>query len=271
MWMKFLTWFVKGLIGLLLIASAPPPGNSGLVTINIRSDHFSSDHLGNIFSIQGNTITKLNPQGLQTAQFSWTGFDRIDQLDAGDPFKILLFNRSAGTIIRVNNQLTPLSMPFQLHSRGILDPVAVCNSWDNGCWIYDQSLHELVRINHTGNIDQRSGPLGNIFPEGTKTFMIREHDFRVYLAAPQWGMLIFDKYANHIKSLTIKGINTFQVSQNLLHYPADSTLISFNMHSLQSTLLSLPGSKPVDARIQGNHLLVCYKDSILIQTLNFNP
>jgi hypothetical protein len=252
------------------MAAISAPQTTGRATIVGKSDHFATDHLENLYVVQGQTITRFNGKGLQMSQFTWTGYDAIDHTDPADPFKILIFNRSSGTVMRLNNQLATLSNPWNLSSLGLFSPLVVCNSWDNGAWIYDQSLHELVRLDHSGTIDQRSGSLGKHFPQGTEISMIREQDFRIYLAAPELGILVFDRYANFLKKITLEGLKTFQINQNKILFSTDSTFVTFNMQTLDRSSLSLPGIYPAGAQLQGNTLFVRYADSIIIQPVIFN-
>jgi len=269
MWMRFLKWYIKAAVCVLLIAANNAPRISGPVTILTKTGHFITDHLKNLYAIHGQTITRYNTEGAPMAQFTWTGFDAIDQTDPSDPFKILIFNQSSGSVMRLNNQLAPFSQPMNLPSLGIYSPMAICNSWDNGVWVYDQSLHELIRINATGSIDQRSGSINNLLPPGTEVTMLREHDFLVCMAAPDTGLLVWDKYANFLKLIPLKGVRKFQFHKDQIRFIQNNRLMTYNMQTLQNSSLSLPGINAVDAQLQGNTLFVLYPDSILIQTANY--
>jgi hypothetical protein len=267
MWMRFLKWFIKAAVCVLLIAANNAPCITGPVTIVAKTDHFITDHLKNLYAIHGQTITRYNASGILMAQFSWSGFDAIDDTDPSDPFKILIFNQSSASVMRLTNQLAPLAQAWSLPEMGVHSPSAVCNSWDNGVWVFDQSLHELIRINTAGSIDQRSGPINHLIPPGTTVAMIREHDFLVYMTAPDIGMLVWDKYANFLKALPLKGLKSFQVQRDQIRFCQNNLLMTYNMQTLQFSSLSLPGNSAADAQLQGNTLFVRHPDSVMIQNV----
>jgi hypothetical protein len=238
--------------------------------INIKSDIITSDNLGNIYAITGNTIRKYNRSGNFIGEFTMKRFDKFDDADPSDPFKILIFNKTSGEIIRLDNKLSLIGDPVSLFSLEIISPVSVCNSWDNGIWVYDISLNEIIRINTQATIEQRSGPLDNIVPAGSHPSMIRELDFLVYVSLPAHGIFVFDRYANLIKRIPLNNINTFQLSTGKIMFVKNNELVTFNTSSLSQNSIPLPVKSAINASLQGNTLFIQRTDTISIHTIITN-
>ncbi len=272
MWMKFWTLSAKTAALIVLTASVIAPNSSGVVTIQAANDAFATDHLGNVYASRTNTITKYNSNGQQTGVFTKSRYDMFHDVDPSDPFKVLLFNKTSAEILRLDNKMAMHGEPLSLFSLGLPNPTNVCNSWDDGVWIYDQSLHELIRINNQGMIDQRSGNLGQLMPENTEISMIREKNFLLYVAAPAKGLFVFDRYANHIRTIPEKGIRSFQAMSNMIIFCRKGEVHSLHTRTAQTKVLHVPGNtnKCLDARIEGRLIFIRTKDAISIHPHNFN-
>ena len=71
-----------------------------------------------------------------------------------------------------------------------------------------------------------------------------EYDNRVYLNAPDIGILVFDIFGNYIKAIDILGLDYFQLYENQLFYVEDETLQSYHLLSFFKQKIELPILKP---------------------------
>ncbi len=268
---RFLLLLIKACLWLLLFAGIIIPADNNVIHINIKADYITTDNLGNFYSVFSNTIKKYNATGSLIGEFTFKRFDRFDDTDPSDPLKILLFSKTYGEIIRLDSKLSLLGEPLSLMNIGILSPATVCNSWDNGIWVYDMSLNEILRINNNGVIDQRSGGLDQIMPAGSNPAMIRELDFMIYISIPRQGIFIFDRYANFIIKLPLEDIGRFQIAASRVLYVKNNDLIAYDTKTFLQNSIPLPVNNPLSAALQVNNLYIHHSDTISIYSINTNP
>jgi hypothetical protein len=256
-------------VALLLSASTTLRVGGIPIVINVTSQILESDNLGNIYAVSGNTIRMYNLAGVMTAEFTMKQYDRFNAIDPSDPFKILAFNRITGETIRLDNKLVPQTKPYPLYNLGISNPGLVANSWDGGLWVYDHARHELIRINQHGTTDLRSGNLAMTIPENEPIAMIREHNFTLYMSVPNYGVCMFDRYANLIRFLPEKNIFSFQILNDKIVFLRNNELHVLNTKTQTTSTYPIPDNNtPLDAKIEGKKLLVRYEHKIAIYPFN---
>jgi hypothetical protein len=264
MWTKFLQYTGKAAVVLLITSWAMFQEPIPVARILTPTTQFTTDHLGNVYAIHHNNIRKYDAAGLLLAEFSMKRFDRINSADPADPMKILLFCKSSAETIRLDNKLAVQGEPLSLYDAGLITPELVCSSYENGMWVFDRSLNELVRINPTGLIDQRSANLNEIAIPNLNFATILESDFLLYASSPAHGILVFDRYANYLRTIPITGIETLQVVSGKIFYTEASQLITFDTKTLEKTRIPLPEKNCKHAMIQGNLLFLHHTDTISI-------
>lgn len=266
--MRFSIFWIKLCCLVMLAAAATFAGLTPVKTLQIKSDIISSDNLGNLYAIEGNTIRKYTRNGELYAEYTNTRIDKFNSLDASNPLKILLFSKSSAEIIRLDNKLAQQGSTSVLYHADLVSPAMTCNSYDNGVWIWDNALNEIVRLNQNAAIDYRTGNLINITGDNPEIKMIREKDFLLYVAAPSHGLLIFDRHANYVRSVPLKDINLFQLGNNRIIYMNNGKLKSYNMKTFQETSLDLPVKSCINAIVEGKHMFIQHTDSISIFVSN---
>ncbi|MFO7722259.1 MAG: hypothetical protein R6V49_03455 [Bacteroidales bacterium] len=264
--MKSSILLLKSAVIIIVLTAAAFRDFTPTATIPIAADRIISDNLGNLFAITGNTIKKYNSQGVFQAEFSLKKVDRFNDADASDPLKILLFSRNSGEIFRIDNKMTQQGNSTNLFNAGLVSPMLACNSYDNGAWIWDNALNELLRINQNGHIDQRSENLAGLIPGNPGFTMLLEKDFLLFASSPEYGILVFDRAASYVKTIPINIVNYFQILSGKIIYPLENKLHFFDTRTLTETLLTLPDSASTNALIEGETLFIHQKDSVKIYT-----
>jgi hypothetical protein len=271
MWKKFSISFGKLVLWIVFAAATISTPGEGVLRIAAETDAFTTDHLGNIYAIKANTIAKYDRQGSKEGELTMTRYDRLNDADASDPFKILIFNRTAGEIARLDNRLSLQGEPLSLFQLGAIDPERVCNSWDDGIWIFDRSFMELIRINQQGTIDLRSGNLSHLLPDHAQVSMIREHNFTLLLASPDQGLFLFDRFANLIRRVPETNIHSFQTAGNKCVFVRDNKIYALDVRSFELNTHSLPNDlNYTEARIGTNLLYIRNPDKISVYPINFS-
>ena len=79
----------------------------------------------------------------------------------------------------------------------------------------------MIRFNALSKIVNQPGNLNQILSIKIKpNFLIEQNGF-LYLNCPDLGIQVFDIFGTYVKTMGIKGLNQFQMSNEYLYYQND--------------------------------------------------
>ena len=226
------------------------------------SSIITTDNLGNSYLLNGNLLEKYDEGGNLVKNFSNKNLGNISSIDANNSLKILLFYKSFQQILFLDNTLSSSGNSISLDALGYNQTSLVCSSHDNGFWIFSQQNSELVRfdknlqkVQQTGNISQLTGV--EINPD----FLLEQYN-KIFLNDSSKGVLVFDIYGTYNKTIPLKGLRHFQISNDLLIYFKEGKLKSYNMKTLEEGEISLPETSILDARSEKEKLYLLKQKSL---------
>lgn len=227
-----------------------------LKSIAFSNAVFTTDKLGNAYVIAENQLLQFEPSGKPKANYSETNLGALRSVDASNPMKLLLFYPDFAQINVLNTKLS-LQSVVKLRPLGIGQPLLICNSDNEGYWVFDSEDFQLKKIDlslkvkfESGNITQSVGY--NILPN----FLAEANNF-VYLNNPATGILVFDLYGTYYKTIPILNLTSFQIINEELLYQSQNKLISFHMKKLEEKEILLPSHDSlVSARIESKELFL---------------
>ena len=142
----------------------------------------------------------------------------------------------------------------------------ICNSFNNGIWFFNRENMELVRLDETFHPVVNTGNLNRLLNTDLKpNFMIESNGF-LYLNNPTEGILLFDIYGTYAKTITIKGLQHFQVKDDKIYYFANGKLKAYNTKEL--TEQEIPFTAAADVRLDKDNYFIFYGDSTCVKTTN---
>jgi len=234
-----------------------------LWTKKIEANAIVADKLGNVIAINNDQLTKIKPDGSLYRVYSNKQLGTITSIDVSNPLKILIFYQPFSRILFLDNTLTENGSAIFLDQLELEQASAVCSSFDNGFWVFNQIDFSLYRYNQnlqltttTKNINQFLGqkPMVN--------FMI-EYENRLYLNDSKIGIFVFDIFGTYLKTIPIKNINRFQMRNERIIYSPDSIIYcAFDTRSLQIDTLAIPEKDIISASWIENNLFLLKKDSL---------
>jgi hypothetical protein len=221
---------------------------------------FTTDNLGNAYVIAGNQLLQFDSRGKPKANYSESTLGTLSAVDASNPMKILLYYPDFAQINILNSKLA-LQSTIKLRPIGIVQPTLICNSNNDGYWVFDLQDFQLKKIDlnlqvkfESGNISQTTGD-SILLPD-----FLTEADNSVYLNNPSTGILVFDLYGTYYKTIPIRNLTSFQVIGDELLYVANNKLISFHLKKLEEKEILLPAhpeaSGLIYARIEPKELFL---------------
>ncbi len=225
----------------------------------------TTDNLGTLYLIkEDQSIEKYDATGRIQKQVNHKVYGKLHSMDATNPFEIYLYYRDMGKVVFTDNQLS-IRGEIELNTY-LLMPSALARSFDNGLWIFDLSDMELKKFSKNMLISQHSG---NILQVGDgKSFEIREiqdQETKVYLNNAAAGILVFDNFANYLKTLPFPELESWQVHRDVLYFKKGEQLLRYDSRFLTTDTLDLPVSSGWKYfRISGDYLFLHYPDRVVL-------
>ncbi len=198
------------------------------------------DNVDNLYTINKNDITKYFING-QVKSFSIKTLGDIYFVDATNALRILVYFKDLQKILFLDSQLSQNGDIIELSDYGLELASLVCSSINNGFWVYNPNNNELVRFNQNLEMNVQTGNLKRILNNNIHPNFMIEHNGKLYLNSPNEGILIFDIYGAYIKTISIKDLNYFQVSEPFIIYRKDNKIQQFNTKLFEEkTLMEVP-------------------------------
>jgi hypothetical protein len=236
-------------------------------SIPTTSSSLTTDNLQNSYLIKRNILEKYDSDGKLVKTLSNKNLGDISFVDAHDPLKILIFYKSFQQIIFTDNMLAPSGNTISLDALGYNQVLLACTSHNNGFWIYNQQNFELVRFDQNLQKTQQTGNVAQLSGMDINPNFITEQNNNLFLNDSARGILVFDIYGTYNKTIPIKGLIRFQVSNDEILYLSGNKLKSYNMKTLEESELSLPSTEILDVRTEKEKLYLLKQKSLDIYSV----
>jgi len=178
---------------------------------------FKIDHYGFMYQIKNDNLLKMSADGNVTHSYSNKLYGDIFQLDVSNPLRPLLFYRDQGLLITLDNTLSEQESVISLNEIGLYQAKCIANSnFDNGIWLYDIDMNEIIKIDNFSNIIYRSGNLSVIF-SSMKSPVVRlyEKNRKLY-AVTEEKIFVLDQFGALIKIINTSANKGLIISENSL-------------------------------------------------------
>ncbi len=232
--------YLVGMVCFILISSFQPSWNL-LTQISIQAKDIETDRVGNIYVVSNtNQLYKYDASGklLSTLNYAYQG--NITHIDASNPMELYLFYREMNAIVFLDNNLAYRGK-LNLSDAGITQASAIARSYNNTIWVFDQGDLQLKNLNKEGNLIQASGNVLQFAQsKNLNPSLIIDNGSRVFVNDSTEGILVFDVFANYIKTIPIKLKEEFKILNDELFYRNGNNLISYRFSTLQRDTLQLP-------------------------------
>ncbi|MFH1005535.1 MAG: hypothetical protein V1781_08625 [Bacteroidota bacterium] len=236
-------------------------------SIPLTSSFFTTDNIKNTYIIRNNTIEKYDNEGNALKNYSNKNLGEITSLDASNSLKILVFYKNFLHLLFLDNTLSQNGNSISLESLGYNQVSLISSSHNNGFWLYNQQNSELVRFNQSLQITHQTGNITQLIGSEINPVFLTEQNNKVFLNDTQTGILVFDIYGTYYKTIPIKNIKHFQISNDDIFFYKNNKLNNYNMKTLEQSEMTLPDSSAIDVRIEKENLFLLKQKSLDIYTL----
>ncbi|MCX6291476.1 MAG: hypothetical protein NT126_06895 [Bacteroidetes bacterium] len=250
-------------IGALLFLSFRMDDYVLVKSIPFSNASFTTDNLGNAYVIAENQLFQFDSQGKPKATYSEANLGMLRSVDASNPMKILLYYPDFAQINILNSKLA-LQSTINLRPIGITQPTLICNSYNEGYWVFDLQDFQLKKIDLNLQVKSESGNINQDVGYTILPNFLLEADNFVYLNNPATGILVFDLYGTYYKTIPVKNLRSFQVIGDEILFVDQNRLKSFHLKKLEEREILLP---PHDSLVGGR---LEPKELFLLTTASLN-
>lgn len=193
---------------------SPAQNDSSFVPfVKIKGDitAFAADNFDNIYLLNSSDqIKKIDGNGDSVAVFNNVRrYGKVAQLDVSNPLRVLLYYKDFATIV-VLDRLLSIRTTIDLRKQDIFQVEAVCLSYDNQIWLYDEFEHKLKKIDENGKLLFATSDFRQLFGEAFSFTSISDQDGFLYLYDKNKGVYVFDYYGALKNIFSLTGYDNFR-------------------------------------------------------------
>jgi hypothetical protein len=237
--------------------------NKKLYVIKETFNLFTSDNLCNSYFVNGEELVKYPAvPGKPQLRYSNKKLGNITTVDATNALKVLLYYRDFQQLVFLDSQLSPNGDPISLESLGYEQTDLVCSSFNNGFWIYNKQTNELVRFDENSQPITKTGNLKQLLQADLKPDYMTEYNSYLYLNCPDIGIYVFDMYGTFSRIISLKGLRSFQVNENIIYYYKSGRFYSYNTKAYEEKWMEY-SDLVKNVRIAKDRLFLQYTDSVV--------
>ena len=139
-------------------------------------------------------LKKYNLKGDSLAVFNeFIRFGKKAVLDVSNPLRTLLYYPEFLNLVLLDRMLGKRAV-IDLKRLGFYQVGAVAQAYDNGIWLNDLELGQLVRISEAGLVQDRFTDFRRMFDSVPVPVSIFDQASQLYLYDPKLGFYLFDRY-----------------------------------------------------------------------------
>ncbi len=194
----------------------------------------TTDLQGNVFLSMGSTLDTYTADGIKRLNYSDPTWGNISRVDAGIASKILVFYQESGTILLLNNELSPINGSLSLFDKGLMTVSLAAMGNPNKIVLYDEANQDLIITDLSLNLLSQTHITfpGEFHP--TDMQVVPEH--RIALLDTLCGICLFDFFGTFEKMIPIPGIQAMQLSKDQIIYLKNSTLYRYRIPTESSPM-----------------------------------
>lgn len=232
----------------------------------VKGSVMSSDELKNSYVVNNeNNIIKLDSLGGLLAIYSENEYGQVGTIDATNPFTILTFYKDFNSAISLDINMNAKRL-YKFSSLGINDVAAVCTSYDNKIWLFDESDQKLKKMDDQYEITHESADVTQLIGGAISPNFMVERNQMVFINDPEKGIFVFDIYGTYFRTFLIPELDNFQIIGQKIVCFKDNKLYAFDMRSQSDDVIKIPTdvSNIKDLRVTRNYLMLLTDTNIHI-------
>lgn len=233
-----------------------------LFILEEKADLMYKDNLDNLYLVDDYTIKKFNTSGELLFTYSDNYLGKISSVSIGEGLKVLVYYRNNAQLVVLDNTLSQLSPAVTLNFYNLGTTSLVCASSQNRFWFFDPLQGALIRTTNTFTDIFNSGNLDQILNLSLEPNLLLEWGNILYLNDPKIGILVFDIFGTYQKTIPIKGLKKFQVSEHGIYFMENGEFKFYDFKSFLIQNIEIP-EKGITNALISNKLLYLQKNTVI--------
>ena len=206
-----------------------------------KNNQIEIDQYGYFYIIDQDNLIKYDSEGHTLYHYSNKLLGNIDQIDISNPLRPLLFYKDQGLIIVLDNTLSQQKEPISLNELGLYQTSCIANSnFDNGIWLYDIDVNEIIKINHLSQVNYRSGNLSVLIPNIEFPILnLKEKNRKLYVVTRN-KIFVMDQFGSLLSVITLSAEKGLIIKEkNIITYDGNAIcqfdILDFKIDTLLKT------------------------------------
>lgn len=206
-----------------------------------KNNQIEIDQYGYFYIIDQDNLIKYDSEGHTLYHYSNKLLGNIDQIDISNPLRLLLFYKDQGLIIVLDNTLSQQKEPISLNELGLYQTNCIANSnFDNGIWLYDIDVNEIIKINHLSQVNYRSGNLSVLIPNMEFPILnLKEKNRKLYVVTRN-KIFVMDQFGSLLSVITLSAEKGLIIKEkNIITYDGNAIcqfdILDFKIDTLLKT------------------------------------
>lgn len=225
---------------LLLLFSNLIKGQDPELFIEGDYERFYINTINNIYLVSLNqAVTQYNKKGKVQFSINPKLLGRLGSADVSNSLELLLYYPDPNTAVITDNTLSE-KRRIALNDVGFNRASLAARSTEKGIWIYDENEVNLKRISIKGEVLYESNQLFQYTQSDLNPTTLKSKTKRIFLNAPDQGIMMFDNFGNYIKTIPVKAVRTFNVSNNVLFFWKKGKVGGYDLKQFKKMKVNLP-------------------------------
>lgn len=174
-------------------------------------DLFEVDESGSIYLLtSGGQLKKFNANLDSLSVFNEVRrYGKLHTIHAQHTLRTYLYFKNFNVVL-ILDRLMQIVQRIDLRKLSLFQVNAVCPSYDNQLWIFDEQNSRIKKIRLDGSIAFESTDLRLVFAEKVSPVKMIEHQGHLYLLDAEQGIYVFDYYGGFKEKIDVSNIKEFQ-------------------------------------------------------------
>jgi hypothetical protein len=202
---------------------------------------FAADNFDNIYLLNSSDqLKKINANGDSIAVFNNVRkYGKVAQIEVSNPLRVLLYYKDFSTVI-ILDRLLNIRSTIDFRKQEIFQVQAVCLSYDNKIWLYDEFEHKLKKIDEDGKVLFATTDFRQLFDEAFSFTSISDQDGFIYLYDKNKGVYVFDYYGALKNIFSLTGYDNFKAVGKFITGTRHDSLMRYQPSNLLMQEVKLP-------------------------------
>ena len=202
---------------------------------------FAADNFDNIYLLNSSDqLKKIDANGDSVAVFNNVRkYGKVAQIDVSNPLRVLLYYKDFSTVV-ILDRLLNIRGTIDFRKQDIFQVQAVCLSYDNKIWVYDEFEHKLKKVDEDGKVLFATTDFRQLFDEAFSFTSICDQDGFLYLYDKNKGVYVFDYYGALKNIFALTGYDNFRSVGKFITGTRNDSLMRYQPSSLLLQEVKLP-------------------------------